>query len=85
MDLVFLPIAVLPLTSAAFKSGLDAVEKGKTIGAKTERERDWLEAIELYYTDYDKVDQTERGLAYEKAMEAPAGQVRRETARSGKR
>ena len=61
---------ILPLTSAALKNGLDAVAKGKTIGAKTERERDWLEAIELYYKDYDKVDQTERGLAYEKAMEA---------------
>ena len=46
------------------------MEKGKTIGAKSERERDWLAAIELYYKDYDKVDQTERGLAYEKAMEA---------------
>ena len=51
------------------KNGLEAVEKGKAIGAKTERERDWLAAIELYYKDYDKVDQTARGLAYEKAME----------------
>jgi len=61
---------ILPLTSAALKSGLEAVEKGKAIGAKTERERDWLNAIELYYRDYDKIDQTSRGLAYEKAMEA---------------
>ena len=61
---------ILPLTAAALKNGLEAVEKGKAIGAKTERERDWLAAIELYYKDYDKVDQTQRGLAYEKAMEA---------------
>jgi len=60
---------ILPLTAAALKNGLEAVEKGKAIGAKTERERDWLTAIELYYKDYDKVDQTQRGLAYEKAME----------------
>jgi len=60
---------ILPLTSAVLKNGLEAAEKGKTIGAKTERERDWLEAIELYYKDYDKVDQTARGLAYERAME----------------
>jgi hypothetical protein len=59
---------ILPLTATVLKNGLEAVEKGKTIGAKTERERDWLEAIELYYRDYDKVDQTTRGLAYEKAM-----------------
>src|ERR1700747_1788265 len=61
---------ILPLTATILKSGLEAVEKGKAIGAKTERERDWLEAIEPYYKDYDKIDQTRRGLAYEKAMEA---------------
>src|SRR5437899_472689 len=61
---------ILPLTAASLKNGLEAVEKGKAIGAKTERERDWLLAIEPYYKDYDKVDQTQRGLAYEKAMEA---------------
>jgi hypothetical protein len=60
---------ILPLSAAALKNGLKAVEKGKAIGAKTERERDWLAAIELYYQDYDKADQTTRGLAYEKAME----------------
>src|SRR6266540_1895053 len=60
---------VLPLPAAALKNGLEAVEKGKAIGAKTERECDWLAAIEVYYKDYDKVDQTTRGLAYEKAME----------------
>jgi tetratricopeptide (TPR) repeat protein len=60
---------ILPLTTAVLKNGLEAVEKGKTIGAKTERERDWLAAIELYYRDYDKVDQTTRGLSYEKEME----------------
>src|SRR6266853_5888972 len=60
---------LLPLPAAALKAGVDAVEKGKAIGAKTERERDWIAAIEVYYKDYDKVDQTTRGLAYEKAME----------------
>src|SRR6516165_12183518 len=61
---------ILPLTAAALKNGLEAVEKGQTIGAKTERERDWLAAIEPYYKDYDKVDQTQRGRAYERGMEA---------------
>ena len=60
---------VVPHPASVLKNGLDAVEKGKAIGAKTERERDWLAAIELYYKAYDKVDQTTRGLAYEKAME----------------
>src|SRR6516165_6758345 len=60
---------ILPLPATVLKNGLEAVEQGKAIGAKTERERDWLAAIEAYYKDYDKVDQTTRGLAYEKAME----------------
>ena len=60
---------VLPLAAAALKNGLEAVEKGKAIGAGTERERDWLAAIEVYFKDHDKVDQTTRGLAYERAME----------------
>src|ERR1700687_2451984 len=60
---------MLPSGAAGLENGLVAVEKGKAIGAKTERERDWLATIELYYKDYDKIDQTTRGLAYEKAME----------------
>jgi tetratricopeptide (TPR) repeat protein len=60
---------ILPLAAATLKEGWEAVAKGEAIGTKTERERDWLAAIELYYKDYDKVDQTTRGLAYEKAME----------------
>ena len=60
---------ILPLATAVLKNGWEAVEKGNAIGAKTERERDWLATIELYYKDYDKVDQTTRGLAYEGAME----------------
>src|SRR3974390_3924109 len=37
---------ILPLPAAVLKNGLEAVEKGKAIGAKTERERDWLAGIE---------------------------------------
>src|SRR5712675_1291616 len=37
---------ILPLPATALTSGLEAVEKGKAIGAKTERERDWIAAIE---------------------------------------
>ena len=63
---------ILPLSSTVLKNGFEAVEKGKTIGTKNERERDWLAAIELYYKDYDKVDQDTRAKNYEKAMEALA-------------
>src|SRR5262247_3669906 len=59
-----------PFDAATLKRGLEAVQKGKAIGAKTERERDWLSAIEEFYKDYDKVDQDTRAKNYEKAMAA---------------
>src|SRR5205809_4735225 len=61
-----------PFDAATLKRGLEAVEKGNAIGAKTERERDWLAAIQEFYKDYDKVDQDTRAKNYEKAMEALA-------------
>jgi len=61
-----------PWDAATLKRGLDAVEKGEAIGAKTERERDWLAAIKEFYKDFDKIDQDTRTRNYEKAMEALA-------------
>lgn len=61
-----------PFDAATLKRGLDAIEKGDAIGAKTERERDWLAALKEYFKDYDKVDQDTRTHNYEKAMEALA-------------
>ena len=49
--------------------GTTALAKGKSIGAKTERERDYLAALGAMYADYDKVDHRTRMLAYTKAME----------------
>jgi len=49
-----------PFDAATLKRGLDLVEKGESIGAKSERERDWLAAIKEFYKDYDKVDQDTR-------------------------
>src|SRR5215472_14740328 len=37
--------------------------------AKTQRERDWIEALSAYYRDHDKVSLDDRLLAYTKAME----------------
>ena len=34
--------------------GLAAIQKAKAIGAKTERERDYIDALTLMYADYDK-------------------------------
>jgi tetratricopeptide (TPR) repeat protein len=60
---------VPPFDAATLKKGLEAVQKGKAIGAKTQRERDYLAAIELFYKDYEVLDQGTRVRAYEKAME----------------
>jgi hypothetical protein len=58
-----------PSDSTELKKGQAAVEKVKSVGAKTERERDYIAAIEAFYKDSDKLDHRTRSLAYEKAME----------------
>jgi hypothetical protein len=52
--------------------GLDAVQKGKALGAKTERERDYIDAIAAMYVDHDKVDHRTRVQRYLKATEQVA-------------
>jgi tetratricopeptide (TPR) repeat protein len=58
-----------PFDAATLKRGLDAIEKGESIGPKTQRERDWLAALKEFYKDYDKVDQDTRTKNYATAME----------------
>src|SRR4029077_11679295 len=52
--------------------GLAAIEKAKTVGAKTERERDYIDALSVMYVDYDKIPHPTRVQSYLKAMEALA-------------
>ena len=49
--------------------GAAAIAKGRSVGAKTQRERDYIDALAVMYADYDKVDHRTRILAYAKAME----------------
>ena len=49
--------------------GAAALAKGKAIGAKTQRERDYLDALSAMYADHEKVDHRTRVLNYLKAME----------------
>ncbi len=58
-----------PSTTAELQKGWAAVEEAKSIGAKTDRERDYIAAIEAFYKDSDKLNHRTRALAYEKAME----------------
>ncbi len=51
------------------KAGMAARGRAKLVGAKTQRERDYIAAIEVFYKDSDTIDHRTRALAYERAME----------------
>ncbi|MDQ6803004.1 MAG: hypothetical protein M3041_19545 [Acidobacteriota bacterium] len=58
-----------PFAPEALQRGFDAIQKGKSLNPKTQRERDWLEAAEPFFKDAATVVQKTRTKAYEKAME----------------
>ena len=70
LSLLYNPHAPPPPESLPL--GLAALQKGKTLGAKTQRERDYIDALLTFYTDYDKIDHRTRVQAYLKAMESLA-------------
>ena len=45
------------------------MEKAQSVGAKTQRERDYIAAIEEFYKDSDKVAHRQRALAWRNAMQ----------------
>jgi len=49
-----------------------AIDKGRQMGAKTQRERDYLEAVAAYYENFTSRTERERQLARAKAYEALA-------------
>jgi tetratricopeptide (TPR) repeat protein len=59
---------VPPWAADNLKRGLDAIQKGKAL-AKTDRERDWLAALEQAFAGYETVPTTTRSERYEAAME----------------
>jgi tetratricopeptide (TPR) repeat protein len=61
-----------PPNANELKTGVEAAGKAKNIGAKTDRERAYIDAINAYYTDSDKLDHRTRMVAYEKSMDALA-------------
>jgi tetratricopeptide (TPR) repeat protein len=52
--------------------GLAAIEKAKATGAKTQRERDYIDALAVMYVDFDKTSHQARVQSYLKAMQALA-------------
>src|SRR5262245_1245251 len=58
-----------PPTAEELKKGWDAIQKARSVGARTLRERDYIAAIEVFYKDADKLDHRARTFAYREAME----------------
>jgi len=67
LSLLWNPHAAPPAKNLT--DGAAAIAKGNEVGAKTERERDYLAALSAMYVDFDKVDHRTRVLNYLKAME----------------
>jgi hypothetical protein len=67
LSLLSNPHGAIPAPNLA--PGLAAIEKAKAAGAKTERERDYIDALALMYVNYDTTPQQERVQSYLKAME----------------
>jgi tetratricopeptide (TPR) repeat protein len=57
-----------PPTPGELKKGFSAVAKAKSVGARTQRERDYIAAIEVFYAESEKLDHRARTLAYCEAM-----------------
>src|SRR5215475_53938 len=57
---------------ANLPEGLAALQKGKALGAKTARERDYIDSLMVLYADYNKIPRGPRLQAYLKAAEALA-------------
>jgi tetratricopeptide (TPR) repeat protein len=58
-----------PPVDAELRKGMAATQKAITVGARTQRERDYLKAIETFYKDSGKANHRTRALAYQHAME----------------
>jgi len=67
LSLLWNPHIPAPMKNLA--EGAAVLAKAKSVGAKTQRERDYLDALGVMYADYDKVDHRTRIQAYAKAME----------------
>jgi tetratricopeptide (TPR) repeat protein len=55
-------------TPAEREKGVSAIAKAKAAGGKSERERDYVAALETFYRESDRVDHKTRALAYSEAM-----------------
>jgi hypothetical protein len=71
MDYLGNTLATTPTREEAQRAW-DALEKARAAGPKTQRERDWIEALSAYFRDHDKTPVDVRLTAYNAAMEQMA-------------
>ena len=57
-----------PPTTEELKQGATALHQAVATNAKTERERDYISALAVFYKDSDKLDHATRAKAYEHAL-----------------
>jgi len=70
LSLLYNPHA--PPPPANLPRGLAALQKAQAVGARTQRERDYVDALTVFYEQYDKIPHSERVQTYLKAMKALA-------------
>jgi hypothetical protein len=59
---------VPPFSHEALQAGWNAIEMARSTRAPTQYERDWIEALSLFFEHYDTLDQKTRTAKYEDAM-----------------
>src|SRR4029079_16128400 len=62
----------VPTPAKNLAEGSAAIVKGQSVGAKSQRERDYIDALAVIYVDHDKLGHLPRTQAYAKAMEKVA-------------
>ncbi|MGC1952968.1 MAG: hypothetical protein WA970_10445, partial [Gammaproteobacteria bacterium] len=58
-----------PPNPNALKAGAAAMVEAQRVGAKSERERDYIAALATFFKDWETTDHRTRAVAFEKAME----------------
>ncbi|MBX9775117.1 MAG: hypothetical protein K2Y71_11970 [Xanthobacteraceae bacterium] len=58
-----------PIPPSNLAPGLAAIQKARAMNAKTERERDYIDALMLMYADHDKLSHRQRIHAFRDALE----------------
>lgn len=61
-----------PPNQNAMKAGAAAMAEAQRVGAKSERERDYVAALGVFFKDWETTDHRLRAVAFEKAMEGVA-------------